>query len=53
MLMTFPVVLGTGKRLFGEGTPPFGMKLVNSDVSTTGVLIATYEPAGPVQTGSY
>jgi dihydrofolate reductase len=53
MLMTFPVVLGMGKRLFGQGTPPFGMKLINSDVSGTGVLIATYEPAGPVQTGSY
>lgn len=53
MLMTFPVVLGKGKRLFGDGTPPFGMQLINSDVSGTGVLIATYEPAGRVQTGSY
>jgi dihydrofolate reductase len=47
-LMTFPVVLGSGKRLFGEGTPAGGMRLVNSVVSTTGVVIATYEPAGQV-----
>lgn len=53
MVMTFPVVLGRGKRLFGPGTPPGGMKLVASDVSTTGVLIATYEPAGGVPIGTF
>ncbi len=51
-LMTFPVVLGSGKRLFGEGTPAGGMRLVNSVVSTTGVVIAAYEPAGQVPSSS-
>jgi dihydrofolate reductase len=52
-VMTFPVLLGKGKRLFGKGTPSGAMKLVNSDVSTTGVLIATYEPAGAVPIGTF
>lgn len=51
--MTFPVVLGGGKRLFGTGTPPFALKLLSHAVSTTGVTICTYEPAGPVPTGSF
>ncbi len=46
IVQTYPVVLGQGKRLFGEGTPPVGLKLVGSVVSTTGVVIATYEPTG-------
>lgn len=52
-VMTFPVVLGKGKRLFGTGTPSGAWKLINSDVSTTGVLLATYEPAGKVPQGSF
>lgn len=52
-LMTFPVVLGGGKRLFADGVKSGAMKLVKSTVSTTGVIVATYEPAGPVQTGSF
>lgn len=50
LIQTFPIVLGRGKRLFGEGTPPGGMRLVSSVVSTTGVVIATYEPAGQMPT---
>jgi dihydrofolate reductase len=53
MIMTFPVVLGKGKRLFGQGTPSGSMMLVSSDVSTTGVIIATYEPAGKVPIGTF
>lgn len=53
MVMTFPVILGKGKRLFGEGTSSGGMKLVSSAVSTTGVVIATYEPAGEVPIGTF
>jgi dihydrofolate reductase len=49
----FPVVLGTGKRLFGEGAAPTALKLVNSQVSTTGVVMGTYEPGGELQTGSF
>jgi dihydrofolate reductase len=50
---TFPVVLGAGKRLFGSGTLPTNLRLTDSTVSTTGVIIATYEPAGQVVTGSF
>ena len=52
-LWTFPVVVGSGKRLFAEGAVPSGLKLVNSTVSTTGVVIATYQPAGELVTGSF
>jgi dihydrofolate reductase len=50
---TFPVVLGRGKRLFGEGLRPFAMRLVGSRVSTTGVVISTYLPAGEIPLGSF
>jgi dihydrofolate reductase len=52
-LMIFPVVIGKGKRLFGDGTAPGGMKLTDSKTSTTGVLIAKYERAGEVPLGSF
>jgi dihydrofolate reductase len=52
-LWTFPVVIGTGKRLFAAGAIPGGLKLVDSKVSTTGVVIGTYEPAGEITTGSF
>ncbi len=49
--MTFPVLLGAGKRLFGEGTPPGSLRLVEAQVTAGGVAIATWEPAGPVPEG--
>ena len=52
-LWVFPVVLGSGKRLFSDGAVPAGLKLVDSVVSTTGVVIGTYQPAGEVVTGSF
>jgi dihydrofolate reductase len=52
-LWVFPVVIGSGKRLFAEGTVPSGLKLVDSKVSTTGVVIGTYEPAGAIVRGSF
>jgi dihydrofolate reductase len=52
-LWLFPVVIGSGKRLFADGTIPAGLKLVDSTVSTTGVVIGTYEPAGDIVTGSF
>ncbi|MBW8729283.1 MAG: dihydrofolate reductase [Inquilinus limosus] len=52
-LMTFPVVLGSGKRLFGRGAIPVGLKLVSSQVSTTGVVISSYIRSGEVTTGSF
>ncbi|MGF6233372.1 dihydrofolate reductase [Inquilinus ginsengisoli] len=52
-LMTFPVVLGSGKRLFGRGAIPAGLKLVSSQVSTTGVVMSSYVRSGEVTTGSF
>jgi hypothetical protein len=46
-------VVGKGKRLFGEGTTPGGLKQTDSKTSTTGVVIATYERAGEVPLGSF
>ena len=46
-------MLGHGKRLFGDGTPSVTMKPVDHKMSPGGTVIATYEPAGPVVTGSF
>jgi dihydrofolate reductase len=53
VLMVFPLVLGTGKRLFGEGTPAGAMRMTEHEVTPSGSIIASYEPAGAVQTGSF
>jgi dihydrofolate reductase len=45
LLLFHPLVLGTGRRLFADGGPPASLRLVDSTVSTTGVLIATYQPS--------
>ena len=50
---TFPVVLGRGKRLFGETAKPSALRLVRSQVSGTGVVMSTYVPTGDVQPGSF
>jgi dihydrofolate reductase len=52
-LWVFPVVIGSGKRLFAEGAVPAALRLVDSTASTTGVVIGTYEPAGELVTGSF
>jgi dihydrofolate reductase len=52
-LWVFPVVVGSGKRLFADGAIPSGLNLVDTKVSTTGVIIGTYEPAGELRTGSF
>ncbi|MFN2587554.1 MAG: dihydrofolate reductase family protein [Actinomycetota bacterium] len=52
-LWTFPVVVGSGKRLFADGAVPGGLKLVDTVTSTTGVVISTYLPAGELVTGSF
>lgn len=52
-LMIFPIVLGAGKRLFGAGTPAGALELVEHRLTPGGTMIATYEPAGPVKTGSF
>ena len=48
MLMIFPVTLGKGKRLFGDGTPTTELKMVDHKVTGKGTVIATYEPGGPL-----
>ena len=50
---TFPVLLGRGKRLFEGRGAPGNLKLASSTVSTTGVIIATYERAGAIRYGSF
>lgn len=52
-LLVFPVVLGSGKRLFAGGATPSGLKLVDSKVASSGVIITRYEPAGDVPYGSF
>jgi dihydrofolate reductase len=52
-LWVFPLVIGSGKRLFADGTIPAALRLVDSTVSTTGVVIGTYVPAGEIVTGSF
>jgi dihydrofolate reductase len=52
-LLYFPVHLGTGKKLFRDGAAAAALRLVSATTTSTGVIIATYQPAGPVQHGSY
>jgi dihydrofolate reductase len=52
-LWVFPVVVGSGKRLFADGTVPAGMRLAGSTVSSTGVIIGTWQRAGELVTGSF
>ena len=51
-LVTAPIILGKGKRLFGDSSAPTGLRLVEQHTSGTGVVITVYEQAGPVETGS-
>jgi dihydrofolate reductase len=53
MLLVFPVLLGTGKRIFSEGTPPRELALVSTKAVSSGVIISTYKPSGPLRTSSY
>ncbi len=51
-LKTFPITLGTGKRLFEKGTMPFSFKLYESEVTPSGVIFAYYKRDGDVKIGS-
>jgi dihydrofolate reductase len=51
-IWTHPVTIGQGKRLFAEGTLPRAWKMTDSKVTPKGVIIATYEPAGELKTGT-
>ena len=50
-LMTFPVVLGSGRRLFNDGILPATMRPIDLTVTDFGIVLGTYEPAGPVGHG--
>jgi dihydrofolate reductase len=50
-LMTYPVVLGSGRRLFNNGALPATMRAVDLTTTDLGIVIGTYEPAGPVRYG--
>jgi dihydrofolate reductase len=52
-LLYFPVHLGSGKKLFRDGAKGAALRLIQSSVTSTGVIIACYQPDGPVRTGSY
>ena len=52
-LMIFPVVLGSGKRIFGDGAVPAGLALADSATSSTGVVMATYKREGDIRYGSF
>jgi len=52
-LLVFPVVLGSGRRLFGPGTVPAAMSLVRSGTTSTGTVISVYRRAGKLVTGSF
>ncbi|HEU5113668.1 MAG TPA: dihydrofolate reductase family protein [Acidimicrobiia bacterium] len=51
-LWIFPLAIGSGKRLFAEGTIPAGLQLVDSKISSTGVVMGTYRSAGEIITGT-
>jgi dihydrofolate reductase len=52
-VLTFPVVLGKGKRLFGDGTTPAGLRLAKSRSFPTGVIVSSYQPDGAVKAGDF
>lgn len=50
---TFPVVVGPGRRLFGDGAAPAGLEVVDVTISTTGVVMARHRRAGDIRYGSF
>ena len=51
LLVVYPVLLGTGKRFFAEGTPPRSFELVSTQTTPTGIILSNYKVAGPLKTG--
>lgn len=52
-ILTFPVVIGTGKRLFGDGAVPTSLKLIRSHDTPKGIVVSVYRRAGELKTGSF
>jgi len=51
LLIVYPVLLGTGKRFFAEGTPPRSFELVSPQAMPSGIILSNYKVAGPLKTG--
>ena len=51
LLVVYPVLLGTGKRFFKEGTPPRSFELVSTNTTPSGIVFSAYTFAGPLKTG--
>lgn len=51
LLVVYPVLLGTGKRFFAEGTPPRSFELVGTKAMPSGIIFSTYTAAGPLKSG--
>ena len=51
LLVVYPVLLGTGKRFFAEGTPARAFELVSTKAMPTGIILSAYKVAGPLKTG--
>jgi hypothetical protein len=51
LLLVNPVLVGTGKRFFAEGTPARSFKLVSTSATPSGIIASTYKAAGPLKTG--
>ena len=52
LLVVYPVLLGTGKRIFAAGTPPRAFEFVSTKALASGVIINSYKPSGPLRTGT-
>ena len=53
LLLVFPVLLGTGKRFFSDAAPPHELALIGTKAASSGVIISTYRPSGPLRTGTF
>jgi dihydrofolate reductase len=53
VMLVFPVLIGRGKRIFSDQAAPTGLELLSSKATPSGVVVATYKPAGPMRTGSF
>ncbi|MBD8066677.1 dihydrofolate reductase family protein [Devosia sp. PTR5] len=51
LLVVYPILLGTGKRFFAEGTPARSLELVSTKAMPSGIVLITYKAAGPLKTG--
>jgi dihydrofolate reductase len=51
LLVVYPVLLGTGKRFFAEGTPPRSLELLSTKAMPSGIILSSYKVAGPLKSG--